>query len=343
MKLIEVAKEFAELNIFNDYTESTILSRASVFQRRTGIEKINEITPQVIALFKKKTLEIAKPVTYNGYLRYLRIIGDYAVSQHLVDKNVFRQVKLAPIGFHPSKTMSANEIHRIHTHILANRDAHKPFWFWLTVIHCFYYTGMRRRQLMNLKLRDINFKHHTILLSYHGSKTRREWTIPMHSELSHYLKHLIEKTEAIIKRKLRDDDFIFDITRFNDRYALGRDGGMQPEAITGFFKRLTLKSGITVGAHRFRHTFATALCNPSDNSPPDIFAAQRILGHTNLQTTRGYVQTSMGRMEDAIKKIGAPFNRKVKSNLTDRQVMHESSADSHTPAMIRRITEAVLY
>ena len=333
MKLIDVAKEFAELNIFNDYTESTIISRAKVFSSRTGVEKINEITQHTIASFKKKTLLIAKPVTYNGYLRYLRIICDYAVSQHLIEKNIFREVKLAPIGYHPSKTMSAKEICRIQQYILANPLAHKPYWFWLAVIYCFYYTGMRRRQLMNLRLRDIDFTNQTILLNYQGSKTRREWTIPMHSELSRHLRYLVEKTEVVIKRRLRADDFIFDVTRFNDRYVCNRDGGMQPEAITGFFKRLTKKSGVTVGAHRFRHTFATALCNPTDNSPPDIFAAQKILGHTNLQTTRGYVQTSMSRMEDAIQKIGTPFNNKMKSSLTERSFMHESNWDSHNTAI----------
>lgn len=307
MKLIDVAKEFAELNIFNDHTESTLISRAKVFSSRTGVEKINEITPLTIALFKKKTLQIGKPITYNGYLRYLRIIGDYAVSQDFIEKNLFREVKLAPIGTHPSKVMSESEIFQIHQHILANQEAHKPYWFWLTVIYCFYYTGMRRRQLVNLKLSDIDFDKNTILLSYLGSKTRREWTIPMHDELSDFLVKFIKRTEVFINRKLHRDELVFDVTRFYERYARNRDGGMKAEAITGFFKRLTRSTGISVGAHRFRHTFATALCNPADNSTPDIFAAQTILGHTNLQTTRGYVQTSISRMDDALKKIGAPF------------------------------------
>lgn len=311
MKLIDVAIEFAELNIFNDYTEATILSRAKVFSSRTGVEKMNEITLQTIALFKKKTLQIGKPVTYNGYLRYLRIIGDHAVAQRVVEKNIFREVKLAPIGCHPQKTMTEDEIQNIHQHILLNQELHKPYWFWLTVIYCFYYTGMRRRQLVSLKLSDIDFVKNTILLNYHGSKTRREWSIPMHQDLSDYLKSFIRKTEGAINRKLHKDDFLFDASRFYDRYARNRDGGMQAEAITGFFKRLTRSSGIPVGAHRFRHTFATTLCNPTDNSEPDIFAVQTILGHTNLQTTRNYVQTCVHRMNDSIKKIGTPFHGKI--------------------------------
>jgi integrase len=313
MKLIDVAKEFAGLNVFNDFTESTIISRAKVFSNRTGVENIDEITLHTIALFKQKTLKIAKPITYNGYLRYLRIIGDYAVSLGLMDRNVFRDVKLAPVGFHPSKIMTETEIHQIHKHIIANQEVHRPYWFWLTVIYCFYYTGMRRRQLVNLKLSDIDFQKGTILLRYQGSKTRREWRIPLHTELSEHLKVLIDRTERTLFRTLNKDDFIFDASRFYPRYARNRDGGMRADAITGYFKRLTGSSGISVGAHRFRHTFATALCNPTDNSTPDIFAAQSILGHTSLQTTRGYVQTNMGRMEDALKKIGAPFSNKLTS------------------------------
>jgi integrase len=79
---------------------------------------------------------------------------------------------------------------------------------------------------------------------------------------------------------------------------------MKGESITGFFKKLSRNTDSKIGAHRLRHTLATELCNPTDNdAPPDLFTVQHILGHTSLQTTRGYVKTSMTRMSAALNRV----------------------------------------
>lgn len=324
MNFVDIAKEFADLNIFNSYTRARIIGIAEIFSVRSGTVSASQITLQSLSEFKFKTLQVAKPVTYNGYLKYLRIIGDYALSQHFIDKNLFRGVKLAPLGLPPKKTMTVHEIKQIHQYIVNHKNLYNPDWFWLTLIYCFYYTGMRRRQLVNLKRSDIDFINQTILLSYEGSKTRREWKIPIHEDLVPMLTRLISENELVLRRGMAKDDKIFNIARFNCKFKAEKDGGLKAESITGFFKRLTSKTKVPIGAHRFRHTLATVLCNPPDNSSPDIFAAQAILGHTSLQTTRDYVQTSVGRMDSALKKIGAPFGVNRRACLTSGAVMLES-------------------
>lgn len=316
MNIVDIATKYADLNIFNHHTRDKLTVTARLFVLRSEVQTIDLVTLDAIARFKNRTLAIAQPVTYNGYLRYLRIIGDHAVSQQLIDKNLFRSAKLAPIGITPTKTMDSDSVHSLTKHILTHPGNHDPYWFWLSVIYCLHYTGMRRRQLAELRVSDIDLDRKTILLSYLGSKTHREWTIPMHEDLAVRFTIYFDLLEKTLGRKLASHEFVFDITRLNPRYAKNSKGGMKPEAITGFFKRLAKNTGLKVGAHRFRHTFATTLCNPSDDSSPDIFAAQSILGHTNLQTTRGYVKTSVVRMEEALKKIGAPVNNDLRRSLT---------------------------
>ncbi len=316
MNIIDLAIQYADLNIFNAHTREKITVSAKLFALRSETQNIEHVTLDAIARFKNKTLSIAQPVTYNGYLRYLRIIGDYAVSQELINKNLFRTAKLAPVGITPTKTMDGDSIHSLTKHIIMHPDDHEPYWFWLAVIYCLHYTGMRRRQIAELRMSDLNLEKKTIVLSYQGSKTHREWVIPMHTELALRFRIYFSALEKTIGRTLSSHEYVFDITRLNTRYVKNERGGMKPEAITGFFKRLAKNTGLRVGAHRFRHTFATMLCNPVDDSSPDIFAAQSILGHTNLQTTRGYVKTSVGRMEEALKKIGAPVNNDLRRNLT---------------------------
>ena len=309
MKIIDLAQEFADLNIFNESTHTTLLDKVKVFCERSEVEKIEDLSLDAIVRFKKRTLDIAQPVTYNGYIRYMRLVVDHAISKNLATQNLFRSVRLAPVGAIPRKVLERETIDAMCNRIYNNPDAYKPSWFWLSVVYTLYFTGMRRRQLVSLKLGDINFTDELIVLSYEGSKTRRSWTIPMHAEVSARLHDLILRSEKVLGRRLKPNDYLFVASRFYTRYQITGKGSMKPEAITGFFKRLSRDLGISIGAHRFRHTFATELCNPEDDSPPDIFAVQSILGHTNVQTTRNYVQTSTDRMEMTINRLNTPFSR----------------------------------
>lgn len=320
MKLIDIAKEFTDINIFNVHTKYAITNIAALFIERTNTEFIHEIDLAAVVKFKERTLEIAQPVSYNGYLKYLRILGDYAVEKHLVSENIFRKVKLAPIGKLPCKLLAPQDLADIESYVIQHQQSFNPYWFWLTLMNCFYYTGMRRRQLISLQIGDLDFQKSVIRLRYEGSKTQREWQIPMHEELAAQLKTLITNTELITGRRLQSNDYVFRIHLFNDRYTFGKRGNMNAESITGFFKRLSKQSGIRIGAHRFRHTLATNLCNPEDDTPPDIFAAQEILGHTNLQTTRNYVSTNIKRMDIALSRITK--HRNPPSELLDNVITH---------------------
>ncbi len=308
-KILEVANEFAEINIFNDHTHRTIQDKVKVFCERSGAVYLSDVSLASITRFKKSTLEVAKPVTYNGYIRYMRLIMDYAKSQGYIDQNLFKSIRLAPVGVAPRKVMELELIDRACLQIVQNPHEYRPHWFWLAVIYTLYYSGMRRRQLVTLKLKDIDFENSLISLSYEGSKTHRGWVIPMHENVSARLHDLILRSEAALGRKLKDDDFLFSAGRFYPRYKVIRGGGMKGEAITGFFKRLGKKLDLPIGAHRFRHTLATELCNPPGIDSPDIFAVQALLGHTSIQTTRSYTETSSARMESLMNKMREPFSK----------------------------------
>lgn len=307
MKLVDLAHEYADLNVFNSYTRDAVIGRAKVFAERSEVTFISDVNFGVIAKFKTLTLESAMPVTYNSYLRYLRILFDYAIERGLTDRNWFREVRAAPEGIPPHKTMDKQTIKLICNHIRSKPESFHPDFFWLTVVYTFFYTGMRRRQLVSLRVGDILFDEKIIVLSYEGSKTKRSWSIPLHDDLSEKLRSLIISSQMAIGRKLDPNDYVFVASRFNRRYAINKKGGMKAEAITGFFKRVSKSIGGQVGAHRFRHTFASRLCNPEDDTPPDIFAVQAMLGHVNLQTTKGYVRTSINRMEATLNRIHKPM------------------------------------
>lgn len=302
MKILELAEEYTDTTLFNVHTQKHVLIVTELFVSRSGAKYLNEITLNSLVRFKKKTLALAKPVTFNGYIKYLRLIGKYAVEKGYLSENPFYWIQTAPLGEIPKKILSSTEIQKT-INYLEDPENTEGGWFWSILVKCLYYTGMRRRQIVNLKLSDLDFDGETIRLSYSGSKTLKEWCIPMHNSLKENLIVLIEQTEAVRKKKLRQNDYIFRAFDLFPRFKADEQGRMAPEAITGYFKRLNLKHNLRIGSHRFRHTLATQLCNPCDNTPPDLFAVQQLLGHNNINTTRGYVQTELHRLKTMVGTI----------------------------------------
>lgn len=305
MLFMTLAEEYAGVCLFNKYTHKRTLGVAEIFTKRSGVTRLEDINLKALTRFKGETLREAKPITFNGYLKYLRLIGEYGVRRGYMETNPFKLLPLAPVGALPKKTIQVDHIVELNDDLRVETARHQQGWFWSAVVETFYFTGMRRRQLVNLKIKDLDFKRDSIRLTYEGSKTYREWEIPMHPTLKPKLKHLIIKTEKILNRRLKANDYVFRAPDLFPRYVAEDEntGQMKPECITGFFKRLSKKKRVVVGAHRFRHTVATELCNPL-NSNPDLFAVQELLGHANINTTRGYVNTklnSIGRALDLLR------------------------------------------
>jgi integrase len=307
MKFEELAREYVGLNVFNSETGALIQLIAKLFVARADISECGEITTEALIRFKTATLEAAKPVTYNGYLRYLRLLGDYGEANNYLTTNWFRKIKTARLGAKQPKLLKDDGLLAVLDHLESNDNAYQPVWFWRQAIMVLYYTGIRRRQLVSLVREDVDLAGGLLRLRYESSKTLREWKIPLHPDLVVTMRLFIERIERELGARLAPMDRLFSAKVLGPRYRPDTQclDSMRPRTITDFFKRLTKNSGVDIGAHKFRHTFATKLCNP-ELGEPDIFAVQKLLGHRNLQTTRGYVHTQMDRLVRQVNVLQYP-------------------------------------
>jgi site-specific recombinase XerD len=79
-----------------------------------------------------------------------------------------------------------------------------------------------------------------------------------------------------------------------DRIFLNRSG--QPITITGIQYRLAhycRQAGIWVTCHQLRHTFASRMVA----AEVPITSVQKLLGHTNIRTTQGYIHVTDNQVE----------------------------------------------
>jgi integrase len=267
------------------------------------------ITHELLVSWRTQVLARARPSSWNNYRAHIRALLNYAVLAGWLSDSPLKRVKAAPVGALKGKALGQAELRRLLSLLrddygeeCAVGNALCPRWFWRIAVKTLYYTGMRRRQLVSLRWRDINFEKAEILLRYEGSKTRRQWEIPIPEPLAPELRRLQSRT--LEQRGLTDattllDDQVFNVTLFYKRY---RGVRMTEAQLTGFFKRLTNAAGVQVSAHRMRHTLATELTRGENR---DIKAVQDLLGHTDIRTTLLYVHTDTAQMRRLFEDLPA--------------------------------------
>ena len=154
-----------------------------------------------------------------------------------------------------------------------------------TIITFFYFTGVRRIELINIKESDINMDSSTIRIMGKRSKER---IIPMLPKLKKSIvDYLYLRSQEFNKKTL---EYLF----------VSRSGSQLSEkyvyrTVNEYFKLVSPK--VKKAPHVLRHSFATHLINEG----ADINSVKELLGHTSLSATQVYSHTSMERIKEVFK------------------------------------------
>ena len=239
--------------------------------------------------------------TWNNYLRHLKLLINFGHESKLLPLSInpFSGIKRIA-EYHKSPKVLKNDAPNRLVEVLeseAGASQFSPGWFWLSVIRTLYYTGMRRKQLVNVCWGDVDLPGAVLLLRAESSKTKREWVIPVVAPLSDELSLLKAATEKRLGRRVLPDEQVFCVQRWNASYKGSRTTEQQ---VSGFFRRLKDETGVVVSPHRFRHTLGTKVAQTGK-----IRDLQALLGHTDVRTTLGYVQPDVGVMRDMLGAMGS--------------------------------------
>ncbi|NLE96003.1 MAG: tyrosine-type recombinase/integrase [Dehalococcoidia bacterium] len=151
------------------------------------------------------------------------------------------------------------------------------------IIATFVYTGIRRSELLNLKLDALDFQTRQLRVERgKGNKTR---VLPMVEPLIEALRDWLEY------RPECSHDYVFTTVRGNRIYA----GRLQQT-----WAKVLKRSGITkdgVSMHTLRHSFATLLLQTGE---VDLVSIQHLLGHSRLDTTAIYLHVADEQLREAV-------------------------------------------
>ena len=152
------------------------------------------------------------------------------------------------------------------------------------IIETLYSTGIRRAELINLKLYDVDTQNGTLMVR--EGKGKKDRMLPLGERAGLWITHYIEeiRPELIIGN---DDGTLF-LHEFGEAFHKNR--------LTDLVKRYIESSGINKSGacHIFRHTMATLMLE----NGADIRFIQAMLGHSQLSTTEIYTQVSIKKLKE---------------------------------------------
>lgn len=152
------------------------------------------------------------------------------------------------------------------------------------IIELLYSTGMRRNELIELKVENIDFSNSTLKVL---GKRNKERYIPLLVSIKESLK------EYLIQRKEKNslNEYLFFTEKQKKLYPT-----LVYRIINEYFSSVSSK--VKRSPHILRHSFATHLLNEG----ADLNSVKELLGHSSLASTQVYTSSSISKLKEVYNK-----------------------------------------
>lgn len=204
----------------------------------------------------------------NTFFRWL-------LQHNYIQQNPFELMKYPNVSFTDPRAFTSREIeiicHAINTKIhWANLLVKKRN---IAIVMFLFFTGVRKSELLQLKLSDVDTEKKTIVIRSETSKSKKARIIPLHEELQPYLEDYLH---------YRSHSTCSSFWLSSTRDIAFTSHGLKHLII--FISKVTK---INCHVHRFRHTFASSYYKTNK----DLFGLMKLMGHTSLNMTLSYLRS----------------------------------------------------
>lgn len=149
------------------------------------------------------------------------------------------------------------------------------------IIDLFYTTGIRRSELIHLKMQNIDLSTNTLKVL---GKRNKERILPVLPIIAKQIKSYVRERTKI--EDVKDVDYFFLMlkgVKFNDSFVY--------RLINYYFSNVSEK--VKKSPHILRHTFATHMLN----NGADLNSVKELLGHSSLASTQVYTNSSLSELK----------------------------------------------
>lgn len=262
-----IAKRAQRLSVHTISDYSLTLKR---FQNFIGDVNVDAISFQDVASFLA-SFDVSKKTVLNYWVA-LASMWSYAVKQKIVVENIVYRVVPPKPEKREVIPFSSSEFFLLLSACQSGKNSLRDYAILLVLLD----TGVRASELCSLRVRD--YSGYSILVFGKGSKER---------ELPLSKKSLEALDFYLSSRNVVDRDFLF---VSGSGFSFGR------HALRLMLVRLGKRAGVRkVYAHKFRHTFSITFLRGGGN----VYALQKILGHTTLEMCLRYLAVSRSDIFEA--------------------------------------------
>ena len=240
----------------------------------------NEAKEYVIYLNKKNDAKS----TISRKLSSLRTFYKYLVLNNKVESNPFLLVSSPKKEKRIPKFINYNNMEEIlNVPNIKTKEGQRE----RVILEVLYASGVRVSELVNIKLKDIDFSNKNILIFGKGSKER---LVSFGDYALEYINLYLKEGRNLLLDGVKSDYLI--VGKKSEKLTTRR----VEQIVDHIIKRTSIKLNIT--PHMFRHTFATHLL---DNGC-DLLVVQELLGHASLSSTEIYTHVSNEHLREVYLK-----------------------------------------
>lgn len=210
------------------------------------------------------------------YYKYLLKTGQIEVSP-LAKHKALKTTKKIQVPFSEVEIENVMELLEVENTFEGLRDR--------LIIELFYSSGIRRAELINIKLKDVSYSQKTLKVL---GKRNKERLIPLLPSVLKTISEYLPIREEL--KNIKDQEYLFLTSKGVKVYE-----NLVYRVIKSYFSQVSEK--VKKSPHILRHSFATHLLNEG----ADINSVKELLGHSSLASTQVYTQNSIAKLKEVYK------------------------------------------
>lgn len=279
------------IEIFINKSQSTVKATTLGYYRKhlKGIHEflnshnvvsVDQITPDILYQFiAQERARKLKNNSINKAIECLMFVLNYCLKQDYINQNPLKNFKKLPADDVETQTINENLLNRIFNY-LENQPRNPVNVRDHLMILLLLDTGVRRGELRNIKLENINLNDRSIYLTH--TKTNKNRFV-----------YMCDRTIELIKEYLNMvDPYMYLLVNIKDQMKPLSDMIVN-RTIEKIKKDLKIPDKVSISPHKWRHTYATMCLN----NGADIIHVQKFLGHTSLRMTQRYTHKENDRLK----------------------------------------------
>ncbi len=288
-------QRFLDWSASRGYTEHTTAARADHLKRfirwcaERSLDRPQDVTRPILERYRRHLYHYRKEsgeplsfATQQQRLLPLRAFFKWLSRENLILSNPASELELPRVHRRlPAHILSREDVERVMAQTaihgeLGVRDR--------AILETLYSTGIRRSELANLKLYDLDLKNGSLLVRQ--GKGQKDRYVPLGKRAIEALRRYLEdlRPELVVEP---DEGYVF-LHEFGEPFEKNR--------LSDLVKRYLLAAGIDKpgSCHLFRHAMATQMLE----NGADIRFIQAILGHAQLTTTEIYTHVTIAKLKE---------------------------------------------